>query len=427
MEPLRLTLIIAGVVVLLAIIVFGRKSSKRRDFAYNSPSSKEFSFGSKPGGVEVIESVSDALAGGDMPFDDDVIVLPRKQKESDMTVGVDESVDKFSVNIHPDNENVNTQNGYKIKARSQVEKNTQVEKSTAVNEFRAFQTPENDGQLGDDVFADESNTLSASNAGIDVKRNAEETLRPNTSVEKVIGAAIDASPDLLQESSVSLDAAKREPSFKTDIIVDEKSDLKINLKSNEKVIEKANDKTLEKTIEKPGAEKLQQNKPQVTATKPKQVNATTTEKFVVLHVIAAEGIPFNGLDILDATKTLGLAFGKHAIFHYPMSAAPAGDSKFCLVNMSSEGNFETNKISSLETNGISLIMRLPIRGADALTVFSNMLGVSQALARKLGGEILDQTRMPLTAEIVSMIRADIAHFEKMLKLTESGKEPVAEV
>ena len=44
-----------------------------------------------------------------------------------------------------------------------------------------------------------------------------------------------------------------------------------------------------------------------------------------------------------------------------------------------------------------------------------MLAVAQALSKKLGGDIIDQTRVPLTADLVTSIRSDIAHFEEQLR------------
>lgn len=347
MDPLRLTLIVAGVVVLLAIIVFSRKSSKRDDFIYSSPSSKEFSFGSQANG-----SVSDGLAS-EMLIDEEVIVLPRKQKESEIVAENVKSaqepapgVSAYNVRTEP------KESGLKASEYKSSENKTPESKASDVSEFRAYQMTGADENMGSDIFDDE--IVYESSAEFDAGALSGKTGRPEQQVTSV--------------SEANQEFAS-EPSGKK----------------------------------------------------------SSQERFIVLHVIATEGKPFNGLDILDATKTLGLAFGKHAVFHYPMSAAPAGDSKFCLVNMSAEGNFKTNKISTLETNGVSLIMRLPIRGADSLTVFSNMLGVAQSLARKLGGEILDQTRVPLTAEIISSIRSDIAHFDDSIKLSVSNKEAVPEM
>ena len=393
MDPLRLTLIIAGVVVLLAIIIFSRRSGKRKDFTYTPTASKEFSFGSQdlPSGEE---HDKDVLIG------DDYVGVARTKTASQSVEPEIPSVsttDKMPLDDQPGI----SANAYNVrtepkKSPKQASTKTtfktpgKVSEKTKVNEFQAYQPPVVDEPIKNDVFDED---------GIGAVRVVKTT---KTQDAQPVSSKVEAAkPATAKETSK--DSSKFYGSVKTSTPVGKASKNQTdNVTARKPAPAKASANT--SSVEKPAAK----------------------ERFIVLHVIATEGKPFNGLDILESTKTLGLAFGKHAIFHYPMSAAPAGDSKFCLVNMSAEGNFETNKLSSLETNGVSLIMRLPIRGADALTVFSNMLGVAQALARKLGGEILDQTRMPLTAEIVSSIRADIAQFENSLKPSTS-KEPVPEV
>jgi len=336
MDPLRLTLIIAAVVVLLAIIIFSRKSSKRNEYVYSTPS-KEFSFGSKGG------TVSDALAQETL-VDEEVIVLPRKQTESQRKQ-VQESLQQGTQQKSQKAQEWDMSEPLvEPLLKKQVCENIaegNIEKMR-VDEFRAFQASETQTHIGADVFED------------DVALETKSPAMPQQ-VEKDAGSGRKT-------------AQRQDPGVESVSMDTEKKDV-----------------------------------------------AAHKEMFVVLHIIAIEGQPFNGLDILDATKTQGMAFGKHAIFHYPMSAAPAGDSKFCLVNMSATGNFETEKISSLETNGVSLIMRLPIRGADAQIVFANMVGVAHALARKLGGEILDQSRAPLTAAIIEKLREDIVNFDNSLK------------
>ena len=360
MDPLRLTLIIAGVAVLLAIILFSRKSSKRREFTYNPPSSKEFSFGEQSS-----SRFNDDVAP-EVLVDEEVIVIPPKQKESEIA---NNTANGYNIRTQPTRDDQarsevarsDREKAKSVKSESIImdSSDTAVTKS-AVNEFRAFQSSSADEQMGSDVFEDD----------------------------------IIATPKQPSAQSSKFETPANTP--------------------DSEVRETAFESIPQKTaVEEP---------------EPAPVEPTPVkERFIVLHVIAAEGKPFNGVDIVEATKTLGLAYGKHAIFHYPMSAAPAGDSKFCLVNMSPEGNFETNNITTLETNGVSFIMRLPIRGSDPSTVFSNMLGVTQSLARKLGGEILDQTRVPLTPEIISTIRADITQFEDSMRRSAPVREPVPEI
>jgi len=315
LDPLRLTLIIAGVVVILAIFIFGRRSTKSRDIPYSSSGAKEFSFG--------------ARMNEEVLTDEEVIVLPPKKKANDLNSGLGDAPD-IRISAKTENEDY-------------VTKHTEAFGPGTTTKTEINETPE-------ELFIDEP---------------AIEATAAKSEAQKVDVKPVQETPIKNQEAAMTQD----------------------------KKVEQVEQKSAANIDKKPIGK----------------------ERFVVLYVIAAEGKPFNGKAILDSAQTLGLAFGKHNVFHYPIATAESGHSKFCLVNMTSEGSFPTAELASLETNGVSLIMRLPIANADGLTVFSNMLGVAQALARKLGGDILDQTRMPLTADIVTSLRSDIAHFESEVK------------
>jgi len=321
MDPLRLTLIIAGVVVILAIIIFGRRSTSSRDIPYSSSGTKEFSFGGR--------------MNEEILTEEEVIVLPPRKNEKDL----DQNKGDMHIPVNSDDEIYAPQHteafGPKTVSSIKVEDNV------------------------DSIFVDEDKL---------------EIVESTKSTEKA-------------ESVVTQQDAK------TKI---EKSEL-----------------NSEQHVEKIAAS---ETKEEVVTNK----KVTHKERFVVLYIIAAEGKPFTGKEILESAQALGLAFGKHSVFHYPVATAETGQSKFCLVNMTSEGCFPTAELPGFETSGVSLIMRLPIANTDGLTVFSNMLGAAQALARKLGGEILDQTRMPLTADIVTSLRSDIAHFESEVKQQQSA-------
>ena len=166
------------------------------------------------------------------------------------------------------------------------------------------------------------------------------------------------------------------------------------------------------------------------ATQQKQTPKQTTvpkQHFVVLHVIASEGKAFTGRSIFNATQTLGMAVGKYNVFHYPADSAYVGDSAFCMTNMTVESTFDVANLEKIETNGVSLILTLPTIYSDGLTVFSNMLAVAQALSKKLGGDIIDQNRMPLTADLVTSMRTEIENFESNFKQSQlKQSNPVLE-
>jgi len=306
MDPLRLTLIVAGVVVLLAILIFGRRSSKQRSALYSGSPNRDFSFGSPP--------------ADDLLVDEEVRVLPPRKKESDL---VTENAPRFNAFEEPKRE-----------------------QEPIIETFEAIvETP---------MPATENNIQNTTTPVVDDSYSAPTTAKSD-SVSKSF-----AKPEI--ESKVEAAAVKAETA----------------------------------------------SEPVSDAPQPKQ-------QFVVLHIIAAESQPFSGSAILDATQNLGMAIGKHNVFHYPADAAYVGDSAFCLVNMSAEGNFDTENLSGVLTNGVSLIMTLPTKYSDGLTVFSNMLAVAHALSKKLGGDIIDQTRIPLTADLVTSIRGDILKFEEQAR------------
>jgi len=285
MDPLRLTLIVAGIVVLLAILILGRRSSRQRDMIYGGSSRKEYSFNSMP---------------DDMLVDEEVIVLPRRKKESDVLAEAETAAEPhFSAN-------------YDEPAIAEAEESSQV--------------------------------------GLD-----KQAPLPGDTIKE-------PQPAVSQQR-------QQEP--------------KAEVKPNNQ-------------------------------TQPKKP-APVSQQFVVLHVIAAEGRAFTGQSIFESTQTLGMALGKHNVFHYPADAAYVGDSAFCMVNMTPEGSFDIEHLDNIQTNGVSLILTLPTMYSDGLTVFSNMLAVAQALSKKLGGDIIDQSRMPLTAELVTNMRADIEKFESQFR------------
>jgi len=316
MDPLRLTLIIAGVVVILAIIIFGRRSTSNRDIPYSSSGTKEFSFGGRMNEETFTE--------------EEVVVLPPRKKEKDLIAN--DADTRIPVNLDDE---------------IYAPQHTEAFGPTTVSNIKVEEDVNS-------IFGDE------------MKPEIVESKQATKKTESIA---------MKQDVKTSVDSSERD--------------------SEQSVKKVAMPDTKEETVTN--------NK------------VTHKERFVVLYIIAAEGKPFTGKEILGCAQTLGLAFGKHSVFHYPIASAETGQSKYCLVNMTSEGCFPAAELPGFETNGVSLIMRLPIANADGLTVFSNMLGAAQALARKLGGEILDQTRMPLTADIVTSLRSDIAHFESEVK------------
>ncbi|MDH5216161.1 MAG: cell division protein ZipA C-terminal FtsZ-binding domain-containing protein [Gammaproteobacteria bacterium] len=145
--------------------------------------------------------------------------------------------------------------------------------------------------------------------------------------------------------------------------------------------------------------------------------AKTEDMFVVLHVVAPEGMAFTGNAITHAMEECNLVYGDFKIFHYPH---PQNDSLslFSVVNMLKPGFFDADKMLDLTTTGISFFMRIPVMPGHHLDVFTTMLATAQAMSRKLGGSLLNEKHDLLTQMHVDTIKQKIEIFEDKLKSTE---------
>lgn len=141
------------------------------------------------------------------------------------------------------------------------------------------------------------------------------------------------------------------------------------------------------------------------------------DMFVVLHVVAPEGMAFTGNAITQAMEECNLVYGDFKIFHYPY---PQNESLslFSVVNMLKPGFFEADKMPDLTTTGISFFMRIPVMPGHHLDVFTTMLVTAQAMSRKLGGSLLNEKHDLLTQLHVDSIKQKIEIFEDKLKSTE---------
>lgn len=127
-------------------------------------------------------------------------------------------------------------------------------------------------------------------------------------------------------------------------------------------------------------------------------------ELITLHV-AAMGQPFAGRAILDAMQATDLRYGPMKIFHRcgagsVLSTPPL----FSVADMFEPGSFDLDAMDGFSTRGLSLFMNARTT-VDAGSVFDDMLGVAEMLARLLGGEMLGDDRQKLDAGRIAAIRA----------------------
>lgn len=135
------------------------------------------------------------------------------------------------------------------------------------------------------------------------------------------------------------------------------------------------------------------------------------DHFIVLHVVAPENKAFSGSAILEAMDNCQLVYGEYKIFHYP-HPQDESLSLFSVVNMLKPGFFEKEKMNELATTGLSFFMRIPVMPGHHLDVFTTMLATAQNLSRQLGGNLMNESHLPLTQALVDEIKLKIKELEK---------------
>lgn len=114
---------------------------------------------------------------------------------------------------------------------------------------------------------------------------------------------------------------------------------------------------------------------------------------LMLYIVAAEGLQFNGEVIAQALEHLGFQFGEYGIFHRHQHL---GDNStpvlFSVANMLQPGVFQLDKMDKFSTVGLVMFMYLPSVGNNNVANFKAMHKHAESLARLLGGFVLNDRR-----------------------------------
>lgn len=129
------------------------------------------------------------------------------------------------------------------------------------------------------------------------------------------------------------------------------------------------------------------------------------EKLVTVHVAASNDRRFYGSDLKVLFEQHGYTFGRMSLFHCALD----GDKVFSIANMVKPGTFDQEQMSSFETPGITLFMRLPIE-LDADVAFDFLIREAKELAEELNGHLRDGDRNPLSEQTIQHMREDIQQY-----------------
>ena len=134
---------------------------------------------------------------------------------------------------------------------------------------------------------------------------------------------------------------------------------------------------------------------------------------IMLHVVAGDAGLFQGKDILEILLACDLRFGDMDFFHRHEREAGRGAIQFSVANMLQPGVFDIDRMDDMETSGLLFFLTLP-GPEDMERAFDYMLETARAVARNLGGEILDESRSVFTQQAAEHARQQIRDLERRL-------------
>lgn len=128
-----------------------------------------------------------------------------------------------------------------------------------------------------------------------------------------------------------------------------------------------------------------------------------------VNIVAEPDAPFAGNRLCALAEAAGLKLLEDGCFH---ALDDAGMTRFTLGNIGPE-QFAAESMQSLATHGVTLSLDVP-RVADGPAVFDAMQAVAEQLTQGLNGALVDGHGNPLTAEMITGIRAKVAELQRTM-------------
>jgi cell division protein ZipA len=133
----------------------------------------------------------------------------------------------------------------------------------------------------------------------------------------------------------------------------------------------------------------------------------------MINVVARSAPGFRGDDILQILLACDLRFGDMDFFHRHEFEAGRGAIQFSVADMMKPGVFDIDNMADLATPGLVFFLTLP-GPEDMMQAYNYMLETAQAVARNLGGDVLDESRSVLTRQSMEHNRQQIRELERRM-------------
>ncbi|MFB1489588.1 MULTISPECIES: cell division protein ZipA C-terminal FtsZ-binding domain-containing protein [unclassified Thiocapsa] len=135
------------------------------------------------------------------------------------------------------------------------------------------------------------------------------------------------------------------------------------------------------------------------------------EPLLIQLSVSARREPFAGPELMDAADICGLRPGRMDIFHCLDEFDHDTRIYFSMANMVKPGTFPFDGMEDFSTPGLMLFAQLEGRPED-ITILEEMIATARKLASELDGEVLDETRRPLTVRKEEDLRQAVLDNER---------------
>ncbi|QGU31549.1 cell division protein ZipA [Thermochromatium tepidum] len=149
---------------------------------------------------------------------------------------------------------------------------------------------------------------------------------------------------------------------------------------------------------------------------PKRREISVPDPLLIQLTVSARRYPFKGPDILEVAASCGLYPGEMDIFHCFDEFEDEIRVYFSMANMVKPGRFPFDDMDGFSTPGLVLFAQLEGDPED-MTILDEMLATARKLALSLNGDVLDETRRPLTVKKEEEMRQAVLDNERRWKRT----------
>lgn len=149
---------------------------------------------------------------------------------------------------------------------------------------------------------------------------------------------------------------------------------------------------------------------------PKRREVSVPDPLLIQLSVSARRYPFKGPEIMDVAANCGLYPGEMDIFHCLDEFEDEIRVYFSMANMVKPGRFAFDDMESFSTPGLVLFAQLEGDPED-MTILDEMVATARKLAMSLNGDVLDETRRPLTVKREEELRQAVLENELRWKRT----------